>query len=221
MKKQALVIHSGGMDSSLCLALAIRSYGVENVLSVSFRYDQRHATELTQAAFICKTWGVDHVVIPLECLQQLTSNALMNPNIPISHEEGSPPNTLVIGRNGLMARLGAIHAQSLGAKKIYMGVIGVDGNFSGYRDCSRSYIDLVEKTLRLDLDDSNFTIETPLVEMTKAETMALGDDLGVLDFLLEHTVSCYEGIQAEGCGQCPACKLRSQGLHEYRSPTHI
>lgn len=216
MKKQALVIHSGGMDSSLCLALAIRDHGVENVLSVSFQYDQRHATELTQAAYICKVWGVDHVIIPIDCLKRITTNALMDREIPIVHEEGSAPNTLVVGRNGLMARLGAIHAHSLGAHKIYMGVIGVDGNYSGYRDCSRSYIDLLEKTLRLDLDDSTFSIETPLVAMTKAETMELGEKLGVLDFLLEHTVSCYEGIRKEGCGKCPACKLRSQGLHEYR-----
>jgi 7-cyano-7-deazaguanine synthase len=139
----------------------------------------------------------------------------MDKEIPIVHLEGEAPNTLVVGRNGLMARLGAIHAQSLGASCIYMGVIGVDGSFSGYRDCSRIYMDLVEQALRIDLDDSQFSIKTPLVAMTKAETMALGDSLGVLEFLLEHTVSCYEGLRKEGCSKCPACKLRAQGLREY------
>ncbi len=217
MKKTALVIHSGGMDSSLCLALAIQEHGAANVLSVSFQYDQRHQNELTKAAFICKSWGVDHVVIPLNCLKQITSNALMDSTIPIEMVEGSAPNTLVVGRNGLMARLGAIHAHSLGAKKIYLGVIGVEGSYSGYRDCSRSYFDLVEKTLRLDLDDHTFEISTPLVEMTKAETMELGERLGVLEFLLKNTVTCYEGVCAEGCGCCPACKLRAQGLEEFRA----
>lgn len=216
MKKKALVIHSGGMDSSLCLALAVREFGCEDVLSLSFQYDQRHSTELEQAAFICRTWGVDHVVLSIDCLKKITTNALINKEIPIQHREGGAPNTLVVGRNGLMARLGAIHAHSLGAQIIYMGIIGVDGNFSGYRDCSRAYMDLVEQTLRIDLDDPQFTIRTPLVAMTKAETMALGDRLGVLDFLLENTVSCYEGLRKEGCGKCPACKLRSQGMREYR-----
>lgn len=216
MRKSALVIHSGGMDSSLCLALAIRKHGAGSVLSVSFQYDQRHQTELEAAAMICRTWGVDHVVIPLQCLTQITTNALMDSSVPIEQKEGAPPNTLVVGRNGLMARLGAIHAHSLGAQKIYMGVIGVEGNYSGYRDCSRPYIDLVEKALRIDLDDPEFSIETPLIEMTKEETLALGEKLGVLDFLWENTITCYEGVPREGCGRCPACKLRRQGMVEYQ-----
>ncbi len=215
MKKQAVVIHSGGMDSSLCLALAIRDFGAENVLSLSFQYNQRHSNELQQAAFICKEWGVDHLVLHIDCLREITENALLNHDRKIEHHEGEAPNTLVIGRNGLMARIGAIHAHHLGAHNVYMGVIGVDGNVSGYRDCNRKYMNLVEETLQIDLDDAEFRILTPLVEMTKAETMALGKKLGVLEFLLEHTISCYEGIAKEGCGQCPACKLRKQGLDEW------
>lgn len=216
VKKEALVIHSGGMDSSLCLALAIRKHGAENVLSVSFQYEQRHTTELASAVLICKTWGVDHVVIPIDSLKKITSNALMDRTIPIEYHKGQSPNTLVVGRNGLMAWLGAIHADSLGANTIYMGVIGVEGNCSGYRDCSRHYMDLLEQILRIDLNNPQFKIETPVVHMTKAQTMALGDELGVLDFLLENTVTCYEGIPREGCGLCPACQLRAQGLAEYR-----
>ncbi len=216
MKKKALVIHSGGMDSSICLALAIKEYGSKHVLSVSFQYGQRHAGEILQAAYICKLWGVDHTILTIDCLDKITTNALTNHAMPIIHPENAPPNTLVIGRNGLMARIGAIHAHSMGAHKVYMGVIAVDGSYSGYRDCSRSYFDLIERTLQIDLDDSNFKIETPLVGMTKAETMRLADQLGVLDFLLENTISCYEGIAKEGCTKCPACKLRRQGIEEYR-----
>src|SRR5665213_51599 len=165
MRKKTIVIHSGGMDSSICLALAMKEFSKENVLSLSFSYEQRHAREIRQAAKICHAWHVDHVVIPLECLQEITQNALMNPNIPIKHLPGQTPNTLVVGRNGLMARLGAIHANHLGAHCIYMGIIGVDGSNSGYRDCSRDYMDLEQHVLRIDLDDPKFEIRTPLVFM--------------------------------------------------------
>lgn len=215
MRKKTIVIHSGGMDSSICLRLALQDFPVRDVLSLSFAYRQRHLPELVQAKKICHTWGVDHVVISLECLQEITENALMDPSVPISQLKGSPPNTLVVGRNGLMARLGAIHAQHLGASSIYMGIMGADGAHSGYRDCSRLYMDMQEKLLRLDLDDPAFEIRTPLVAMSKKETMALADDLGILDFLLQETISCYEGIPREGCRKCPACLLRNEGLALY------
>lgn len=216
MKKQAIIIHSGGMDSSLCLALAIREFGKENVLSISFRYDQRHAVELEQAAKICRDWGVAHVVLSIDCLKEITNNALMDPSIAIEHSDTCPPNTLVVGRNGLMARLGAIHAHHLGAHCIYMGVIEVEEANSGYRDCSRRYMDLMQEILRIDLDDPSFEIRTPLVKMTKKETMELGDRLGILPYLLQETVSCYEGVRGEGCGRCPACKLRNEGIRQFR-----
>lgn len=215
MKKDTIVVHSGGMDSSLCLALAINQFGKENVLSLSFSYGQRHSNEIVQAAKICKAWGVDHVIIDINCLQQITENALTNKNIAIKHQSNSPPNTLVVGRNGLMARLAAIHANHLGAHSIYMGIIEVESANSGYRDCTRHYMNLMEEILRIDLDDSSFEIRTPLVFMTKRETMALGDTLGVLDYLLKETITCYEGIGGRGCGKCPACLLRNQGVDEY------
>lgn len=216
MKKKAIVIHSGGMDSSICLALAIKEFGKDEVLSLSFSYQQRHSNELQQAALICQTWQVDHAVIQIDALKELTDNALMNKGMLIEHSEGKAPNTLVIGRNGLMARLGAIHADHIGANCIYMGVMGLEGANSGYRDCSREYMDLKEEILRLDLGNPSFEIRTPLVHMTKKETLGVADKLGVLDFLLEETISCYEGISKQGCKVCPACILRNQGIAEYR-----
>lgn len=214
-KKSAIVIHSGGMDSSICLALAIKEFTAPHVLSLSFSYDQRHSLELQQAAKICATWDVDHHVVPLECLQAITSNALMDPSIPIVHSQDQPPNTLVLGRNGLMARLGAIHAHHLGAHCIYMGVLGVEGSYSGYRDCSRDYMDLKQHILRLDLDDPTFGIRTPLVHMTKKETLHLAHHLGILPFLLKETITCYNGIPQQGCRSCPACLLRNEGLNQF------
>lgn len=214
--KKAVVCHSGGMDSSICLKLAVEEFGADCVISVGFSFGQRHSNELTQAAKICSEWGVDRVVLDITCLTQITHNALMDTATPIAGGEGAP-NTLVVGRNGLMARLCAIHAQDLGAHCVYMGVMELEEANSGYRDCSRAYMDKMEDILRIDLADPSFQIRTPLVGMTKAETMALADEHGVLDYLLEETITCYEGIPKEGCGVCPACKLRNAGIRDYRA----
>lgn len=215
LKKEALVIHSGGMDSSLCLALAIQEHGKSNILSLSFSYQQRHSKELKQAEKISRQWGVDHTVLEIACLKKITSNALLDSSAAIEQRPGEPPNTLVVGRNGLMARLGAIHANSLGAHSIYMGIMELEGANSGYRDCSRRYMDMMQEILRLDLDDPHFKIKTPFVRMTKKETLEVGYRLGVLEFLLKETITCYEGIALAGCMNCPACKLRNAGIAEF------
>jgi 7-cyano-7-deazaguanine synthase len=212
VKKKALVVHSGGMDSSLCLALAVKEFGATNVLSVSFSYNQRHSIELERSQKISTHFGVDHVELDLSCLSQITESALIGTSKKIDHKAGDAPNTLVVGRNGLMARIAGIHAHSLGARCIYLGVMELEGSNSGYRDCSRAYMNLIQEALRLDLADATFEIRTPLALMTKKQTMELGLELGVLEFLLETTVTCYEGIEKEGCLKCPACKLRNQGL---------
>lgn len=212
MQKKAVVVHSGGMDSSLCLALAVQEFGTKEVLSLSFTYNQRHAIELDRARQISDHFKVDHVEVNLNCLSQITESALIGNNQKIEHKEGEAPNTLVVGRNGLMARLAGIHAHSLGAHCIYMGVMELEAANSGYRDCSRSYMDIVQSALRLDFADPSFEIRTPLVSMNKKETMELGFNLRVLGYLLETTVTCYEGIEKAGCLKCPACKLRNAGL---------
>jgi len=212
LKKKTIVVHSGGMDSSLCLALAVKEFGRENVLSLSFTYNQRHSQELERASKISNYFKVDHTELDLSCLSQITKSALIGSEDKILHPEGEAPNTLVVGRNGLMARLASIHAHSLGAHSIYMGVMELEEANSGYRDCSRAYMDIVQSALRMDFADDKFEIRTPLVNMTKKETMELGYKLGVLEYLLENTITCYEGIDKEGCLKCPACKLRNSGL---------
>jgi len=217
MNKKTVVIHSGGMDSSICLAAAIREFGNEVVLSLSFDYGQRHSPELKAAQKICKDWNVEHTVVMIDCMKQLTEDALTHSEIPIEHKEGQAPNTLVLGRNGLMARLGAIHAHSLGAGSIYMGVIEVEEANCGYRDCSRRYMDMMEEILRIDLDNSGFEIRTPLVKMTKEETIVLAFELGILDYLILNTITCYHGIPLWGCGVCPSCKLRNEGILKFQT----
>jgi len=212
---RTVVIHSGGMDSSLCLALAVRDFGADSVLSLGFDYGQRHGDELERAQRIAEWFGVRRYVVRIGCYGELTQNALMDASIPIEHREGEDPNTLVVGRNGLMVRLGAILADQLGADSVYTGVIGVEAANSGYRDCTREYMDLMEQIVRLDLGRSDFEVRTPLVDMTKKETMDLGYELGCLEFLLDVTVTCYEGVAHAGCGTCPACRLRNEGIREF------
>jgi 7-cyano-7-deazaguanine synthase len=214
-KKKAVIVHSGGMDSSICLALAKQEFGANQILSLSFSYRQRHSPELIQAAKICHDWKIDHVVLNIDCLKEITSSALMNSSIPIEHIDQQPPNTLVVGRNGLMAHLGGIHAHHLGAHYVYMGIMELEGANSGYRDCSRFYMDLQQQVLRLDLDDPIFEIRTPLIRLMKKDTLEIAYQLGVLSYLLEETITCYEGIRYQGCQTCPACQLRNRGIEEF------
>jgi len=213
--KKAVVVHSGGMDSSICLALAIEQFGAENVLAMSFTYGQRHSNELEQAKIICDEWKVERITINLDCLSQITDNALTNQNLTISTNKDEAPNTMVVGRNGLMARVAGIHANHLEADCIFMGVIEVEEANSGYRDCSRKYMDIIQAALRMDFDNPTFDIKTPIIYMTKKQTMNLAYQMGILQFLLENTITCYEGIMGIGCGKCPACILRNQGIKEF------
>jgi len=214
-KKDAVIVHSGGMDSSLCLKLALDEFGKENVLSLTFDYGQRHRHEIDHSRQICDEWGVNHIILKISCLSQITNDALVNHCLCIEHKNREAPNTLVMGRNGLMARIAAIQAHSLGAKCIYLGVLELEESNSGYRDCSRKYMDMMQEILRIDFDDPEFEIRTPLVSMTKLETMELADRLGILNFLLEKTITCYEGIPYYGCQKCPSCLLKNQGIEEY------
>ena len=209
---KTIVVHSGGVDSSLCLALAVRDFGPDQVLALGFHYGQRHDVELDAARRIAGHFGVRRYEVELGFYPSLTRNALMDAGIPIRNVPGETPNTLVMGRNGLMIRLGAILAATLGAGSVYAGVIGVEAANSGYRDCTREYVDLVEAALRLDLGDPSFEVRTPLVAMTKKETMDLGYELGCLEFLLTETVTCYKGVPKAGCGECGACRLRNEGI---------
>lgn len=213
--KKIIVVHSGGMDSSLCLALATKEFGRENVLSLSFDYKQRHQSELKQAAKICLDWGVDHKVVDLTCLTQVTSDALTNTAFSTFQNEMAPPNTLVVGRNGLMARLAAIHAQSLGADHISLGVIENEEASSGYRDCSRRYMDMLQEILQIDLANPRFMIRTPLIAMNKKETLDVAHSLGLLPYLLRETITCYNAAPYRGCLSCPSCKLKNEGLDAF------
>jgi 7-cyano-7-deazaguanine synthase len=214
ISKKAIVVHSGGMDSSICLLLAIEKYGAQDVLSMSFTYGQRHTQEIKQADKICKELGVDHIEVNIDCLQQITKSSLLDRKLDIDMS-GKVPNTMVVGRNGLMVRVAGIHAEHVGAECVYVGVMELEEANSGYRDCSRKYMDIVQAALRLDIDNPEFEVKTPLVYMNKKQSMEVAYQMGKLEYLLENTMSCYEGVPEYGCGECPACELRNTGIQDF------
>ena len=214
MTTKAVVLHSGGMDSSLCLLLAKEQFGAKNILSLGLRYGQRHSAELSAAATIADHFGIAREEIDMPVLPGWEESSLIAHSLPIQ-SSGTVPNSFVPGRNGLFLMMAAVRAGSLGAHQLFIGVMELEGAYSGYPDCSRRYIDSVEAVIRQDLQDPLFSIQTPLIRMTKAQTMELGDSLGVLEYLFTHTITCYNGLPLWGCKACPACRLRNEGIAEF------
>lgn len=209
--KKAVVIFSGGQDSTTCLIQSIAEYGVENVEAVTFRYGQRHIIELEKAQWIAQDLGVKQTLIDTSVIKAVTTNALMDDNIAIKTPPDEIPNTFVDGRNALFLLYTAIYAKGKGISDIITGVCETD--FSGYPDCRDVFIKSMNVTLNLAMD-YQFNIRTPLMYLTKAQTWQLADELGALDYIRRHTHTCYMGVQG-GCGECPSCLLREKGLTQY------
>lgn len=213
---KAVVIHSGGLDSSVCLALMVRQYGAEQVVSLTFAYGQRHQTEIAQAAKICRDWGVVHRVEVFDLLGRLAHSALIDDSQPLrGPKEDLVSSTMVLGRNGILAQLGALYAYTVGAHEVVLGIMEREGEEVGYRDCSRVYMDLIQTVIRIDLADPSFLVTTPVVYLDKAGVWAKAHELGLLEYLLHNTISCYAGLLHPGCGRCPACQQRLKGLHKF------
>ncbi|WGE32289.1 7-cyano-7-deazaguanine synthase QueC [Actinobacillus genomosp. 2] len=206
---KAVVIFSGGQDSTTCLFQAIQEFDVENVEVVTFQYGQRHAIELEKAAWIAKDLGVKQTLIDTSVIKAITSNAMMEERE--IKQEGNTPNTFVDGRNALFLLYTAIYAKGQGIQTIFTGVCETD--FSGYPDCRDVFVKSMNVTLNLAMD-YNFNIRTPLMYLTKKQTWELADKLGAFDYIRQHTHTCYLGVEG-GCHTCPSCVLREKGLNEY------
>jgi 7-cyano-7-deazaguanine synthase len=208
--EKAFVVFSGGQDSTTCLFWA-RSMFAE-VEAVTFDYGQRHKAEIQCATEIAKELGIRQTILDMSLLNQLAPNALTRQDIDIDQKEGELPTTFVDGRNLLFLSFAAIAAKQAGARHLVTGVCETD--FSGYPDCRDSFIKSLNVTLNLSMDYP-FVIHTPLMWLDKAETWRLADELGAFQFVREKTLTCYNGIPGDGCGECPACKLRRAGLEKY------
>jgi 7-cyano-7-deazaguanine synthase len=208
---KALVVFSGGQDSTTCLFWALKNFNEVEV--VTFDYNQRHSLEIECAKSIAIELGVRHHILDMALLNQLAPSALTRDDIDVKDgEEGGLPSSFVPGRNLVFLTFAGILASQIGAKHIVTGVCETD--FSGYPDCRDIFVKSLNVTLNLSMD-SQFVIHTPLMWIDKAETWKLADELGALEFVREKTLTCYNGVIADGCGECPACKLRKRGLDEY------
>lgn len=204
----ALVCLSGGQDSTTCLYWAKAHFA--KIDCIAFDYGQRHKIELQAAKDVADMAGSSLTILPISALSALGGNSLTDSSIEVAHEvaEGELPNSFVPGRNLLFLTLAAAAAYQRGIKDLVTGVCQTD--FSGYPDCRRDTMDSLEKTLQLGMEMS-VRIHTPLMWLTKAQTVLLAEELpGCMDAMAKsHT--CYEG-QRPPCGQCPACQLRAKGF---------
>ncbi|EOX1291374.1 7-cyano-7-deazaguanine synthase QueC [Vibrio cholerae] len=211
--KKAVVVFSGGQDSTTCLVQALKEF--DEVHAITFDYGQRHKLEIEVAQQLAKQLGVTaHKVMDVSLLNELAISSLTRDDIPVSHElqANGLPNSFVPGRNILFLTLAGIYAYQIGATTVITGVCETD--FSGYPDCRHEFVQAMNQALAKGMD-LPLMIRTPLMWLNKAETWALADQLGALDLVRHQTLTCYNGLIGDGCGECPACGLRQAGLKAY------
>lgn len=207
--ESALVVLSGGQDSTTCLYWAKSQF---KVTALNILYNQRHLIECTSAEEIAKRAQVPfNRIVVGDLFQQIGDSALVNKteDISTSHRGGQLPASFVPGRNILFLTIAAAYAYRLGIHQIVTGVCQTD--YSGYPDCRQETIDNLKKTLSLALE-WEFDILTPLMHLSKKQIVEMAIDLGVLQELA-WTHTCYEG-QYPPCTTCPACLLRAKGFKE-------
>lgn len=211
-KQKVLVVLSGGQDSTTCLYWAIDRYGIGAVDTVTFDYGQRHHIELECAEKVAEFAGVTNTCLPIDTFAALGGDALTDPDIEVGSDSDSGnglPNTFVPGRNLVFLTYAAAFAYQRGIQNLVTGVAQTD--YSGYPDCREGTITALQHALRLGME-SGVTIHTPLMHLSKKETIELARDLGGLP-AMAFTHTCYNGEQPP-CGQCQACELRAKGFAE-------
>jgi 7-cyano-7-deazaguanine synthase len=212
-RQKAIVLLSGGLDSTTCLAYA-QSLGFETY-ALSFFYQQRHRIELEKARQIAAFYNVtEHRIISLDFLSNIGGSSLTDLSLPIPELSEGIPSTYVPARNMIFMALATAWAEVLGALNIFIGVSAVD--YSGYPDCRLEFIKAFETMARLGtkygVEGATINFHTPLIHLSKKQTIELGLSLGV-DY--SQTLSCYQPTpQGQACGVCPSCLLRLKGFEE-------
>ena len=209
---QALVVLSGGQDSTTCLYWALRQFGVGQVEAVTFDYGQRHRLELDCAARVAVRAGVTQTVLPIYTFAALGGNALTDPGVAVQaglNMQTGLPNTFVPGRNLIFLTFAAAFAYPRNIHHLVTGVAQTD--YSGYPDCRQATLQALEQAIQLGMEYP-ITLHAPLMFKSKADTVRLARDLGALPALAD-THTCYNGIYPP-CGECPACQLRARGFAE-------
>jgi len=220
----ALIVFSGGQDSTTCLGWAKNRY--DHVETITFDYGQKHSVELEQAKKITDKLGVVNYVVKFDIFSQLADSALLdlNSNQDINTSHHAKPNlpaSFVPNRNAIFFTIAHAYAQKQGLEHIITGINQTD--YSGYPDCRIEFIESLEQSLNIG-SESNISFKYPLIHLTKAQTFELAKKEGVLDLVLEESHTCYNGERLNrydwgyGCDDCPACILRKQGWEEYKTP---
>jgi 7-cyano-7-deazaguanine synthase len=217
----ALVLASGGQDSTTCLFWAVKEFA--RVDAVSFFYNQKHAPEIDAAKNICAQFSIQHKVVDISFLKDIVISNLFagGGNVNESHAfGGNVPSSFVPYRNLIFLTLASAWASTIGIRHIVTGVCETD--YSGYPDCRDVFIKSTQATLNLalDIEEKNVIIHTPLMRRDKAAIFELARELGCLEIVIQKTVTCYEGDTTmnpfgRGCGVCPACVLRKKGYEEF------
>ena len=216
---RALVVFSGGQDSTTCLGWAKNRF--EYVESITFDYGQKHRVEIAQAEKIAKNLGIKNTLLSLDAFSQLNDSALIDSTQDIGAHHRTHTNlpaSFVPNRNAIFFTLAHAFAQKQGINHIIIGVNQTD--YSGYPDCREPFVKALELALNLG-SEANITFHYPLMHLTKAETFELSQKEGVLELVLNESHTCYNGNHEEkhawgyGCGECPACILRKAGWETY------
>ena len=216
---KALVVFSGGQDSTTCLGWAKNRF--EYVESITFDYGQKHKVEIAQAQKIALLLHVKNTLLSLDAFSQLNDSALIDSTQDIGAHHRvhtNLPASFVPNRNAIFFTLAHAFAQKQGIEHIIIGVNQTD--YSGYPDCREPFVKALELALNLG-SEANIIFHYPLMHLTKAETFALSKEEGVLDLVINESHTCYNGDHSEkhawgyGCGMCPACVLRKMGWEAY------
>lgn len=230
-KKHALVIFSGGQDSTTCLGWAKNRY--EKVTAISFVYGQKHSVEIEQAQIIAEKFDVPHHIYEADFFGGLVNSALThNGDVNVAHEDNDAlPASFVPNRNAFFITLAHAFAQKIDAGVLVTGTCEADGSvFSesagtpSYPDCSRIFIDQICQALNTgSLVDME--IQTPLMFIDKCETWKLAEEEGVLETVRVDSHTCYNGVSTmndfgRGCGECPSCKARARGYRQFIEKYH-
>lgn len=217
--KKALIVFSGGQDSTTCLGWAKNRF--DYVETITFDYGQKHKVEIVQAEKIAKLLNVKNSVLNINAFSQLNDSALINSDLDISSSHSTKKNlpaSFVPNRNAIFFTLAHAFAQKQDIDNIIIGVNQTD--YSGYPDCREDFVLALEKSLNLG-SESNIKFHYPLIHLTKAETFKLSEDENVLDIVINESHTCYNGNHITkfdwgyGCGECPACIIRKDGWYSF------
>lgn len=215
---KALVILSGGQDSTTCLYWAIKKY--QSVQAIFFDYGQRHINELKYAKQTAVKNKIPLKIINLSLLHNLSNSALIDDSKDVSDKNAKGlPSSYVPNRNQLFLVVAHAWAQKINAGVLVTGVSSID--YSGYPDCRPEFISAIQHSMNLGSEE-NIKIKTPLINKSKAETFQMAEDLGVLEEIINNTLTCYHGQEnrhdfGRGCGICPACVIRKKGFENFRA----